>query len=262
MKKEPLNVLKIHSIIEYNDKSAKKRLNYGSILYHNEIMYRLEGECNVFFNGKKCHEEKDSLRIMPAGRMAQDSYYVERIEPYSKVIDVFFDTDSPLVSQLTVINFNEDHTLRVLFEKMQKLWYYKGNGYYYECISILYKILAIIEKKNHVPIKKSNLIEPAINYINEHFTEQEFQCSELSALCNISYSYLKKLFIQKYGIPPIQFLNQKRINYSCDLIISGLYSLSQIAELTGFENEYYLSRVFKKIVGISPRQYKIQNSPK
>lgn len=262
MNNEPINVLKINSVIEYNDISTKKNITYGSILYHNEIIYRLEGECNVFFNKKRYHEEKDSLRIMSAGRIATNSYFVERIEPYSKVIDIFFDTDFPLPNDITVINFQKDHTMRILFEKIQKIWHYKNNGYYQECMSILYKILALIEKRNYVNVEKSILIQPAIDYINNHFTEQELKCSELSSLCKISYSYLKKIFIQKYGIPPIQYINQKRISYSCDLIISGLYPLSKIAEMTGFESEYYLSRVFKKLVGISPKQYKIKNNSK
>lgn len=262
MKKETVNVLKIHTIIEYSNKSTKKRINYGSYLYHNEMIYRLDGECTVCFNGKKYHEEKDCLRIMPAGQIPLNSYYIERINPYSKVIDVFFDTDFPLVPQISLQKFSQNNNVRILFEKMQKIWFYKSNGYYYECMSILYKILAILEANVYIPAQKSALIQPAIDYINNHFTERELQCSILSNLCDISYSYLKKLFVQKYGIPPIQFINQKRIYYSCDLLITGLYSLSQIAEITGFENEYYFSRVFKKIIGISPKQYKIQNSSK
>ena len=73
--------------------------------------------------------------------------------------------------------------------------------------------------------------------------------------CKISETYLKKLFIKKFGVPPVKYIIQMKINFAEDLLRSKLYSVSQVAELCGYENLYYFSRQFKEYRGISPTAF-------
>ncbi|MBQ4527143.1 MAG: helix-turn-helix transcriptional regulator [Clostridia bacterium] len=62
----------------------------------------------------------------------------------------------------------------------------------------------------------------------------------------------KKLFIGKFAMPPSVYIIQMKINCASDFLRSGQYSITQVAELCGYENVCYFSRQFKKYVGISP----------
>lgn len=56
-------------------------------------------------------------------------------------------------------------------------------------------------------------------------------------------------------MPPVKYLTQLRIEYAKELLITGRYSIGEIAEMCGFENVYYFSTVFKKHTGIPPSKY-------
>jgi len=111
------------------------------------------------------------------------------------------------------------------------------------------------------------LIIPAITipitgaYIEEKFLTENISCEHLAELCGISYSYFQRIFSQKYGISPKRYIIQLKVNYASDLLKSGEYSVSQTAEMSGFDDLYFFSRQFKEYVGMSPQKYK-NNPPK
>ena len=112
-----------------------------------------------------------------------------------------------------------------------------------------------MQKKNYIPENQFVAIKPAIDYIESHFLEKKITAEELTACCKISYPYIKKLFIKKFGIPPIKYSIQLKINYSCDLLKSKLYTISQIAEICGYNDIYFFSRQFKEYMGLSPTDF-------
>lgn len=126
---------------------------------------------------------------------------------------------------------------------------------YFECISLLYKVFAMLQKQTYLPEKQYKKIKPAIDYINENFTNGKLSVGKLSAICGISESALKKLFIKKFGVPPVRYIIQLKINYSCDLLRSGLYSVSRVSQICGYGNVYFFSRQFKENMGISPSEF-------
>ncbi len=70
-----------------------------------------------------------------------------------------------------------------------------------------------------------------------------------------NFDYINRKFKKTMGQTIFQWLNEYRIQMAKDLLHSGFYNNSQIAEKTGFSNEYYFSRVFKKITGVTPSAY-------
>ena len=66
---------------------------------------------------------------------------------------------------------------------------------------------------------------------------------------------LKKLFALKYKISPKQYILQLKMNYACDLLRCGEYSISQIADICGYSDIYTFSRQFKVAFGLSPTAF-------
>lgn len=218
----------------------------------NELIFHLSGESTVFFNGKQLDVKKDTIRFLPQGEI--NEYIVKRKER-GECIDIFFNTDIPVTNEAFVLKLNQSEKIKSLFKKIFSVWVAKGDGYYFECVSIIYKIFAELQKKNYIPESQFNSIKPAIDYIESHFLEKKITAEELTACCKISYPYIKKLFIKKFGIPPIKYSIQLKINYSCDLLKSELYTISQIAEICGYNDIYFFSRQFKEYMGLSPTDF-------
>lgn len=94
------------------------------------------------------------------------------------------------------------------------------------------------------------------DFIGTHY-QKPLNLNVIAQTMNYSQSYLSKVFIQKYGCPPIRYLNQIRLQKACYLLTSHPeLTINQIAELIGYENQAYFSRIFKKHKGISPLQYR------
>ena len=205
-------------------------------LCSNELIFKLSGESTVFFNGKQLDVKKDTIRFLPQGEIHE--YIVKRKE-HGECIDIFFNTDIPVTNEAFVLKLNQSEKIKSLFKKIFSVWVAKGDGYYFECVSIIYKIFAELQKKNYIPESQFNSIKPAIDYIEKHFLDKKITAEELTLCCTISYPYIKKLFVKKFGVPPIKYSIQLKINYACDLLKSKLYTISQISEICGYNDIYF-----------------------
>ena len=236
-------------ILVGKDEYPEKKLDFKGNLKYSELIYSLSGKSTVHFNGKVLETEKDTIRFLPKGENRE--YIVERIEQ-GECIDIFFDTDKPVSEEAFVVKAIQSATVSALFKKLFSVWVAKNDGYYYECISLLYKILAEMQKQNYIPLNQYDTIKPAIEYIRENFLKSKISVPLLAEKCGISEAYLKKLFVKKFGMSPIKYIIQLKINHACDLLRSGQYTVSNVSELCGYDNVYFFSRQFKEYVGTSP----------
>ena len=225
--------------------SAKK-------LYCHEIIYHFSGESTVYFNEQILKTHPNSIRYLPIGPC--EKYIVDRKER-GECIDISFTSNIPLANSAFVIPVKNEKIAN-LFKKIFSLWVAKNEEYYLECVSLLYKIIAEMKKARYLPDAKFQKIKPAIEYIHNNFlSEEKITAERLTQLCGISYSYIKKLFDLKFNISPKKYILSLKMNYACDLLRHGEYSISQIAEMCGYNDLYTFSHQFKITFGISPSAF-------
>ena len=233
---------------EYYEKTTSFTHNLKS----NELILHISGKSQVKFNGKTLNCERGTIRFLPKGE--NNEYIVER-EEYGECFDVFFDTDVPISNEAFVLNTKNSIKLENLFKKLFSVWVSKNEGYYFECMGLLYQIFAELDKQNYIPENQYKTIKPAIDFINENFLITKISVADLSSLCGISESYLKKLFIKKFGAPPVKYIVGLKINYACDLLRSEIYNITQISEICGYSNPHFFCRQFKLYMGITPTEF-------
>ena len=253
MLKNDFIITKIEKIIYFDD--TKLKVPYSDFtceLPANEIYFNISGKSTTHFHDTVFKSGSSNAVFLPKGPCKK--YEVFR-EEYGTGIDVFFQTDIPISNIPLVLNPSAKNKIQSLFQKAFYVWTSKKQGYYYKTLSILYEIFSELQKTNYIPEKKYKLIEPAVEYMERNFTNPDFCYTELAELCGISYSYFKRLFIEKFGIPPQKYVTQLRINYACDLLSSNLYNITQIAELVGISDIYYFSKIFKEYTGVSPSKF-------
>jgi AraC-like DNA-binding protein len=214
----------------------------------------MSGETKILFDGKIFYDKADSIRFLP--KMERNIIYTTETIKNGVCIDIFFDTVEPIDSEAFTISVEHSNLIKQLFQKANSSWYRKEEGYEYEVKGYLYEIFAELQRRNsYMPKDKYQKIIPGIKYIHENFTSN-FPVEILGDKCSISYSYFRKLFTSKFGISPKKYILNLRINRAMDLLKTNLYSIIAISEILGYQNEYYFSRSFKKVIGVPPSVFK------
>ena len=231
---------------------SEPMLSFGHTLNYNELIFHFSGQATVFFDDLVLETKPNTIRFLPQGETKQ--YDVLRQER-GECIDVCFSADRPLSSQAFVMNVAQSEKLGALFKKLFSTWVSKKEGYYFESVSLLYRIFAEMQKDTSIPNRHKSKIAPAMEMIHNEFLTREFSLNELAAMCGMGESYFQKLFKEIHGISPKKYIIQLKINHACDLLRLERYTVTQIAELCNFLDIYFFSRQFKEYMGITPTQF-------
>ncbi|MEH2187068.1 MAG: AraC family transcriptional regulator [Nostoc sp.] len=97
------------------------------------------------------------------------------------------------------------------------------------------------------------ILKQVTEYIHEHL-HQDLKLADLSAIAQLSPYHFLRLFKQRMGITPHQYILQRRIEKVKHLLKHSNLSIAEIAMQTGFCDQSHLTRCFKHIVGITPKQ--------
>ncbi|HWX21688.1 MAG TPA: helix-turn-helix domain-containing protein [Candidatus Binatia bacterium] len=114
---------------------------------------------------------------------------------------------------------------------------------------------------NQVLVQQENAEPPVISrakeYIQEHQTEH-LRLGHVAKACNTSTFYFCKMFKKITGINFTDYLSRVRIEKSKNLLLNPNLRVSEIAFEVGFQSLTHFNRVFKKVLGQSPTEYRTQ----
>ena len=121
---------------------------------------------------------------------------------------------------------------------------------FYEVLSYIYPQLKTVKTKS---INENLTV--AIEYIENNYTDN-ITVDDLARLSNMSTSRFFPCFKQSTGETPVDYINRFRISKSIIFMYDKNLSIEEISEKVGFKSSIYFRRVFKKITGKTPREYK------
>ena len=100
-------------------------------------------------------------------------------------------------------------------------------------------------------------VAEALQFIHENYAN-DLSLNEIAKAVNLSPFHVARLFKQSLGVSPHQYLIQLRVNSARSLLSagSGERSLAEVASAVGFADQSHLTRHFKRIVGVTPRQFR------
>ncbi len=101
------------------------------------------------------------------------------------------------------------------------------------------------------------LILREVEYINSHYTEN-IDFDVLADRCFLSRSRFSHLFSETVGESPLKYQQRLRMEQACELLTYSTQSIEEVAKGVGFSDALYFSRLFKKIYGVSPLQFRNQ----
>jgi AraC family L-rhamnose operon transcriptional activator RhaR/AraC family L-rhamnose operon regulatory protein RhaS len=137
----------------------------------------------------------------------------------------------------------------------------KGDGTSFGAMAKVHLLEIIAFLGEHIisdesPSNKNILaVAKVIDHLEQHY-RQSVQVEDLAQMINLSTSSLFRLFEQAMKTSPIVYLNQLRLEKSCELLKNTDQSVTDIAFEVGFSDSNYFSRTFKKSMACSPREYR------
>lgn len=101
------------------------------------------------------------------------------------------------------------------------------------------------------------MIEDSIFFMKENI-QKKLTLKELSRKAGLSPSHFSFKFYKKTGRSPMDYLIHLRIQRACQFLDNSELRIGEVSEKVGYEDNFYFSRIFKKIMGVSPVKYRKQ----
>ncbi|NJL30656.1 MAG: helix-turn-helix transcriptional regulator [Phycisphaerales bacterium] len=142
------------------------------------------------------------------------------------------------------------------YKDLVRYWNHRPAGFALACRGITAQLVqqyvaTAVQQSLSVP--HTARLEKIIKMMHEN-VGRVHSVHELAHLAELSDSRFRLLFHQLTGFSVTRYQNRLRIHAARDLLLSGHYSVTQVAMELGFRDVYYFSRLFKKIAGFNPSE--------
>ncbi|MEG1608239.1 MAG: helix-turn-helix domain-containing protein [Clostridia bacterium] len=230
----------------------------GAIHSHScwEFVYCVNGEgCMTTGNGGSYFYSKNQLLASPPN--------VEHINTYHEGFqNIHFTVEEwhPDCKIDMVISDSANKDMLQLLEMCCRYFNAKFNRQEVFIQSFSDLILQLIALYSSIS-KVSDTIQVINNSIIENFNNPNFDLEQVFAQFDLTSDYLRRQYIKERGFSPLQFLTKTRIEFAKKMLTSQSsikYKICDIAEMSGFNDQLYFSRMFKKYTSLSPKDFATQ----
>ena len=122
-----------------------------------------------------------------------------------------------------------------------------------ELLKVLVHILRNIQKNTEYQFPRGDVIS-ATSYMAQNFQEN-ISVADLAKNAFMSESTFYRKFRSEFKMPPMEWLRNLRIKMAKNLLLRSDMTIGEVAASTGFSDQFYFARTFKKATGYAPRQY-------
>jgi len=234
----------IHQKPRYRRLVVNKRTANGFLMI-------LHGNCRYLFQGGYFQLDPGSVVYLPVGSSHVLEVDSEAIEFYR--IDFQLKVDGE-IARFSNVPKKMCHTapkecaeaVRALMDNCQ---FVQDSVRKAELMCTIFRTLAASLENS-----QKERLAPAIAYLLEHLTG-EIDCGCLAQLCSLGSSQFYSLFQAEYKMTPLAYRDSLLIQKAAILLQDGMFSVTEVAEMLGFESVSYFSRLFKKRKGVSPSKF-------
>lgn len=225
------------------------------------LIYCTEGKGVIEVEDQIYRLEKSDAFCIP--RNVWHKYYADEKEPWS-ILWVHFkgeNTNYFPLEERKIVHINSRHSdnrMMVLFNLLFRVLernYTIGNFIYIsQVLSLILSEIYFREKVDESSVQDRH-VTMVIRYMYQHLREN-LTLEEISEEVQLSKSYLNAVFKAQTGKSPVEFFIHLKMQEACKLLKSTDYYIYEVSSELGYTDQYYFSRIFKKVVGVSPKDYK------
>lgn len=252
--KEALYIKKIKRVIQSQNRNVNQ---YNTIRgrHSDALVYILSGSCTYWFD--------DGISsTVTAGNvlyLADQSVYTMCVltTDYRFIYCDFEFDGAPRKS--TVYRPDDPADMETKFRKLLRSYQNQNERTFSQYVCALYEIYGTLLRDGNKPYHGSDVrrkIESAKSDIETGFNDLSMSVEVLACRSGMSAVYFRKLFKERYGVPPSQYLTAVRLKNAKELMMYPFLSLEECALQSGFSSVQYFCRVFKKENGTTPAKYR------
>jgi len=138
-------------------------------------------------------------------------------------------------------------------------WHSKSAGYEWQAKLGLFRLMDslcnVVIAEQTEQEKSYRQMEDSVRYIRQHYAE-ELNRTILAKQTSMSVSHYSALFKNAVGVSPLQFVEKVRIDQAKSMLTSTSRPINEVAKAVGYSDPLYFTRVFTKITGMAPREYR------
>lgn len=105
---------------------------------------------------------------------------------------------------------------------------------------------------------EKDIVEQAIHYMRENI-ENRITMAEVLRYVGYSQSHFSTVFKKKTGMSPLSYFNRLKVEHACQLLKTTDLKVNMICYKVGIEDPLYFSRLFSKVMGMSPSEFRIKS---
>ena len=256
----------------------------SSLHNHNflELAYVAEGEAEHLLNGERSVVSKGDFFILDYdanhgyqttgnGRLTVINCLflpefidktLQKYQSFNDVVNCYmlkYNYSTVNISPANYVFHDEDGRVLALLEAMLSEYADKRSGWreILRCHLIEIIIRTMRLTTTAAPICQDHLCARIIEYADAHLTEKNI-LGRVAEEVNFSVPYLSRRFKLVMGIPFSEYLSNMRIERCCHLLSGTDKRITEIAQLSGYSDMKFFGTMFKKRVGMTPREFKIR----
>jgi AraC-like DNA-binding protein len=253
--------------IGYYPKAIHHYVERQKGINQNILIYCVEGYGWVEISGKQILIEPSQYITIPAnephvyGADEEDAWTIYWVHFNGNLADYIVDLiikHSKDFKPYLAYNDNRIKLFENIYSQLEKGYSddtlrYVNMIFYHFLSSLLYE-----EKFNGEAISKLNVVSTAIEFMKQKLNEV-LSLSDLANTSNLSISHFSTVFKKETGYPPIDYFNHLKVQKACQYLLFTNMNIKEISFSLGIEDQYYFSRMFSKLMNISPKEYRNRN---
>lgn len=243
------NIKSLFGFHYHKDAEIIKVISGTVQIYTGTKQYTLKENDIIFFSPFSIHAAEAETDIVETHALTFDPSILKDEVDYSYTRDThcIFRTNHP-----------QNLEINKVFDDIFSAYWNKPSAYKLRITAGLMLLSGLLIECNFIPADNNVLLKfrtlPAIEYIKENYNK-EIRIDELSSMLNFCSDHFIRIFKAENKKTPFEYIIDYRIEEALKLLLDNKYSVSEIANMTGFSSSSHFIKVFKQKLNTTPGKY-------